>query len=202
MPTIANKSKTHCPRGHPYDAVNTYLTPRTGLRHCRECKRAASRAAYIPRVRKLKTHCSHGHLLDLENTGVLYSGKRYCKKCDALRKAGVPAERARRYSQTWRQRNPDKVKAKMRCLQLKQYNITPAIYNEMLAMQGGVCAVCKETCSTGRNLAVDHDHKTGLVRGLLCCKCNRGLGYFGDDVAKLAGAISYLLPAYKMEGGS
>jgi hypothetical protein len=49
------------------------------------------------------------------------------------------------------------------------------IYEATLAAQGGGCAICGESCPTGRVLAVDHDHVTGAVRGLLCAPCNWGL---------------------------
>jgi len=48
----------------------------------------------------------------------------------------------------------------------------------MLEEQSGVCYICKRICSSGRRLAVDHCHKTGVVRGLLCAVCNRSLGWF------------------------
>ena len=47
-------------------------------------------------------------------------------------------------------------------------------------------------CTTGKRLAVDHCHKTGKIRGLLCTKCNIGLGYFNDDVILLKNSIRYL----------
>jgi hypothetical protein len=57
----------------------------------------------------------------------------------------------------------------------RQYGITAAQYEEILAYQGGVCATCGKPPKEGKNLNVDHDHKTGLVRGLLCWSCNRRL---------------------------
>jgi hypothetical protein len=65
-------------------------------------------------------------------------------------------------------------------------------YQYMLDKQGGVCAICKKVCSTGKSLAIDHNHKTGEVRGLLCGKCNRGLGLFCDSKDLLLVAYNYL----------
>ena len=56
----------------------------------------------------------------------------------------------------------------------KQLGIDDAEYERLLEAQGGHCALCPSTPKT-RRLHVDHDHKTGTVRGLLCHRCNRGL---------------------------
>lgn len=73
--------------------------------------------------------------------------------------------------------------------------ITPAEYDQMLAAQGGRCAICRrapDENERGRRLAIDHCHDTGRVRGLLCTLCNVGIGALGDDAERLAAAISYL----------
>ena len=59
------------------------------------------------------------------------------------------------------------------------YKITPADYNKMLNEQGGKCAICGAIPPFGKykRLVVDHDHETGKVRGLLCPRCNAGLGF-------------------------
>lgn len=77
---------------------------------------------------------------------------------------------------------------------LKTYGITRAQYEVMLAEQGGVCAICGELPSTGMGKAfhVDHDHATGIVRGLLCGECNTGLGKFKDDPRMVETAAAYL----------
>lgn len=64
----------------------------------------------------------------------------------------------------------------------------------MLADQGGLCAICRQPERTARNqvLAVDHDHSTGEVRGLLCSHCNRAVGLLADDPARLIRALAYL----------
>lgn len=53
------------------------------------------------------------------------------------------------------------------------YNMSTVEYESLLAHQNGVCAMCGKECSTGKRLAVDHDHTTGAVRGLLCTLCNK-----------------------------
>lgn len=65
-------------------------------------------------------------------------------------------------------------------------------YEYVLEKQGGVCAICKKKCSSGKALAIDHNHKTNEFRGLLCGKCNRGLGFFGDSYILLITAAEYL----------
>lgn len=71
-----------------------------------------------------------------------------------------------------------------------RYGITLQQYTTLLEKQGGLCAICgKEDLI---RLCVDHDHKTGIVRGLLCGNCNQGLGKFKDSLELLIQAIDYL----------
>ena len=117
------------------------------------------------------------------------------------------------YLKQWRKDNPEKVKEQNRRSAKKRreaayyqknkdvifenylrrtYGIGLEKYNSLLSEQSGVCAICKNECVSGKKLAVDHDHYTGEVRGLLCCKCNRGLGNFGDNIDLLKSAVLYL----------
>lgn len=73
----------------------------------------------------------------------------------------------------------------------KRYNITPEEYDALFEEQNGKCLICGEY-DTKRKLNVDHSHKTGVIRGLLCTTCNRGIGFFKDDVEKMSKAILYL----------
>lgn len=73
----------------------------------------------------------------------------------------------------------------------RRFNITLEQYDEMFEKQNGVCAICKLPEITMR-LAVDHDHKTGEIRGLLCQRCNRFLGQAYEDLNILQNAIKYL----------
>jgi hypothetical protein len=59
-------------------------------------------------------------------------------------------------------------------------------------VQRGICAICRRRQQGHKKLALDHDHKTGETRGLLCFNCNTGLGSFADDPRRLAAAIEYL----------
>lgn len=75
-------------------------------------------------------------------------------------------------------------KAAARATRLKSiFDITPEEYDQILAYQGGVCAICKKPPKPGKRLAVDHDHQTGFIRGLLCFYDNRRvLGARSADV--------------------
>lgn len=72
------------------------------------------------------------------------------------------------------------------------FNITPEEYDAILELQDGVCDICKRPPGKTR-LAVDHDHKTGLVRGLVCWQCNSALAKLADDVHRAYRAWQYLL---------
>lgn len=74
---------------------------------------------------------------------------------------------------------------------VKKYGITADQYDAILSSQNGVCKICGNGPEL-RSLAVDHDHKTGYIRGILCENCNRGLGMFKDKPELLASAIDYL----------
>lgn len=78
-----------------------------------------------------------------------------------------------------------------------KYGLTPEEYELMRAEQDDKCAICNEAeIDTWRghvkDLAVDHDHNTGQVRGLLCAQCNTGIGKFKDNPELLKAAIAYL----------
>lgn len=84
---------------------------------------------------------------------------------------------------------------------LKRYGVTVEEYGAMLDRQNRLCAICLGTQRQTKSkrgdlivpdLAVDHCHSSGKVRGLLCNRCNSVLGYFGDDLEKFRRAIEYL----------
>jgi hypothetical protein len=81
------------------------------------------------------------------------------------------------------------------------FNLTPDEYDLILDHQGGVCAICGRPPKPGKRLAVDHDHKTGFVRGLLCFLCNRRvLGARSADVLVKTAAYVTDPPARKALG--
>jgi len=73
-----------------------------------------------------------------------------------------------------------------------KYGLTNESYSGLLKYQNNLCAICEKECESGRSLAVDHCHETGIVRGLLCRKCNVGIGNFRDSTNLLNKAIAYL----------
>ncbi|MGH9178293.1 MAG: endonuclease VII domain-containing protein, partial [Acidimicrobiales bacterium] len=84
----------------------------------------------------------------------------------------------------------------------RTYGITPEVYDELLARQEGVCAICRRQPTPGISLHVDHDHDSGRIRGLLCFRCNNALGDFDDDHDRLYAALRYLGPVEKDEATS
>lgn len=108
----------------------------------------------------------------------------------------TPAAQAAEKARAERRRNDPEYVARLakasRKSQLKQYGLTESQYDAMLAAQRGVCAICCGTDPKGRRLVVDHSHATLKVRGLLCVKCNSGIGMFDEDSRSLLHAVEYL----------
>lgn len=115
--------------------------------------------------------------------------KRQCNDCRAaVQRAYVERNRMTVYERNKAWRDAGGTRAST----VGAYGLTVTEYESLLAAQGGLCGICKETCPSGRNLAVDHDHETGKVRGLLCTRCNPGLGYFRDDAERLRAALQWI----------
>ena len=109
--------------------------------------------------------------------------RRMCKVCLAPRSATTPEARLAKTC--------------------ANHGISVADYNALLESQHGRCAICKgEPSGRWGRLDIDHCHATGVVRGLLCHECNKGLGCFRDNEGSLAEAISYLRPRSQFGGSS
>lgn len=95
-----------------------------------------------------------------------------------------------------RKNNPDKIRETKRRIYIKTtYGITLDDYNNMLKEQNFKCKICNrehEESPPNRRLHIDHCHRTGRVRALLCQHCNNGIGSFKDDISIINKAISYL----------
>ena len=137
-----------------------------------------------------------------------YNGKRLvCRPCSRAR------------ADAWQKANPDRVNARnrkhkrenvhrvressRRSKMRTNYGIDIEEYDRLLAHQNGACAICNRF-ETRRHrdgtlwaLSVDHDHGSGMIRGLLCGRCNSGLANFSDSIDRLAQAIRYLNGEYK-----
>lgn len=105
-----------------------------------------------------------------------------CRECER--------ERSRAYHN----RKRDNIRARHRDWQLRRdYGIGSEEYDAKAEEQGWVCAICgRPPGESNRRLAVDHDHETGMVRGLLCSGCNIGLGCFKESGEYMLNAINYL----------
>lgn len=104
------------------------------------------------------------------------------KRLKVYRKPNDPLKNKANYAKRGRKRHL-----------LKTYGITDERYNEMFIEQDGRCKICLiHQSDINKSLFVDHDHTTGIVRGLLCNNCNTGIGYFKDNIENLTRAIKYL----------
>jgi hypothetical protein len=132
-----------------------------------------------------------------------------CKSCFAARHQHWYAENKKKEIarvQAWRETNPEKYaeyqrnyrarpdrKLADRAGHLKRkFGLSLEQYEEMLASQNGGCAICGDPPEEGTSLHIDHDHDTGEVRGLLCVRCNNGLGQFKEEAELVRAAAAYL----------
>lgn len=105
----------------------------------------------------------------------------YCKKCACKAKT------------KWKRDNPEKdILCRRKSMLKRRYGVTLEQYDRMLEEQNGVCAICGGVNKGGWRLAVDHDHDTGKVRGLLCQNCNRRVGELENNPTLFRSTINYL----------
>jgi len=132
-----------------------------------------------------------------------YRENKVRKLANAKRWTAANSDRARDTDKAYRKANKGKVLANARkwyknnsdrthgYQTMRKYGLGVAEYRDMLAAQDGRCAICLRS-DTGVRLCVDHSHVTGRVRGLLCRKCNTGIGMLDDSQDNLTRAKAYL----------
>lgn len=133
------------------------------------------------------------------------TGKRICKDCISTgvttqRKASYPGPRCYTHHREFRNKRRHKSHAEHIG---KTYGITAEEYQAIHKAQGGKCYICQRATGAKRKLAVDHDHESGYVRGLLCRTCNyKVLGHLRDDTEAFQRAIDYINnpPAFRVIG--
>lgn len=166
------------------------------MKNCRDCKKDIERSLFYKNRRAtdgLQTRCipcdkKRRKLWDCNNPRrSLLRARSYYKK---------NREKLLAYNSEWAKKN--KIRKLDKQMQYT-HGITLAEYNAMVIYQNGLCLICKraETAVTAngtiQRLSIDHCHKTGKIRGLLCMACNHGLGNFRDDTQRMLAAIQYLI---------
>jgi len=148
--------------------------------YCVDCKRALAQESRDRRGqwKKPQPYCSR---CGNERTGRHPS---YCVECWRIKREERLTEPC---SRCGRERDPADTARTVYCHDCwrdwwlrRKYGLTSEQYEQMLAKQDGRCRICR-TEANGRTWHVDHNHETGIVRGILCDNCNRGLGHFKDD---------------------
>jgi hypothetical protein len=149
-----------------------------------------------------------------KHQSVFYRNRPDCITCNRRRQARYRSrpevrrravERAREWQRrnrerylenqrAYKEKNRARIQGENRERHLRQtYGLTPEQYDAMNSAQNGLCAICSRSEIGG--LHIDHDHRTGSVRGLLCGRCNKAIGLFDDDPYRIQAAGIYLLSA-------
>lgn len=124
------------------------------------------------------------------------SKKSWCKACqiEAYKEYKKRnREKVNATKKAWNEANPDKI-AKMNLRRAaRRVGLDPEFIVSYYESHAGTCDICGgHPNGQGNRLYIDHCHDTGAFRGLLCSKCNTGLGQFDDDTARMEAAIMYL----------
>lgn len=119
----------------------------------------------------------------------------YCREChNKMQREKYSIDPSAKLKRQMRERKRNSLNplAKKDAELRRLYGISVEDYLQMLKNQNGVCKICHQECKTKYSLSVDHNHKTGVVRGLLCNRCNRVLGMMEESVELFASAIKYI----------
>jgi hypothetical protein len=150
------------------------------MRQGESSEEAKARKKEYDRLRPQRNPEAYARKLELNRESIRRKWAARTPEEDAMSKA---------YGKAYRAQHPDKAREWQRRNNLKRkYGMTLEEHAALLESQGGLCAACHEAPA----IHTDHDHATGRVRGLLCNKCNLGLGLFADDPDRLLAAAEYL----------
>lgn len=152
------------------------------------------------------TKCGEEKAIEAFVRDVRYRGgrKRICRVCERSYRAVY--ESTPKYTEAkrrWRESGRELASVRKRKLRYN-FGISLADYDAMHAVQEGRCAICgrsKDNTRWGR-LGVDHDHTSGVIRGLLCDPCNRGIGFFQDNPDVLERAAAYIRRSRSASAGA
>lgn len=178
------RKRQNRPLGHDYrckDCCNEIQNKEYAARKARNAARriAADGDKRCGKCKQVKP-VTEFHIDRASNDG----RRKHCKPC------------ASQHSKNHSKERPHIYKAIRRRALYARYGITAGQYDQMLLKQGGGCAICGATAEQherqARPLHIDHDHATGIVRGLLCTSCNTGLGKFRDNPKLVQAAADYL----------
>ena len=155
-----------------------------GMRYCEVCKSLAEERRRITAI----THITKWREENPER--LKKARKEYYARTAEYQKAK---------SRAWHRANPERVRARhvaqnsRKLPKVTKYGLSLESYRFLLIGQGGGCAICGRSENGKRhNFDVDHDHESGVVRGLLCNRCNRLLSNAKDSIDILKAAIKYL----------
>jgi len=172
---MREKQCSKCKKLLPLDCFTKDIYQKSGLRpSCKECRKQKGQKYYLENKEKINRR-----------------QKKY-------RTANKDKERLR--GKIWYRENSDRKKGysskyfeevKRNCDYKRKFNITLDDYDKMFKEQDGVCGICGLP-QIMRRLAVDHDHKTGKIRGLLCSGCNTSIGRLQDNPERLVKMMQYL----------
>jgi hypothetical protein len=185
------------PPGVCYYTCMMYRTITCSIEGCGQTREARSSATKYCEdcARKLKRQRKRTQLKRRRDTDPEFR-KKQSMKHQARRKRYIlnnpekwQAKKAR-YKERLKQ-DPERRKLYDRRKQLREYGLSPQQHKSLVDRAGGRCGICRQEFGK-RGPHVDHDHATGLVRGILCHCCNLGIGLFRDDPERLRAAINYL----------
>lgn len=216
------KKCSKCARVKPLSEYHRNARAADGLRAaCKDCSRAYLRSQYVPRVHEPEQMVCPGCGNDFTRVRTAGQPRVYCSRA-----CTVAAAEARRISRAAarglrhcacgaevstpvgkpvcpdcrKDPRPD-AQVRERARTLHRYGLTQADWDALVTAQGDRCAICQTERPGGRGERwhVDHDHMTGRVRGLLCHRCNMGVGFFLDDPEIMKAAARYVVRHRKTE---
>lgn len=169
--------RTSAPRQGKAKVDGGFLSGDAMLKRCSKCHEYKDKDQFYKHRKEPDGLYSQCKTCASASNRAFYAANPEKAKVQALKWKNNNREKVREYARQQYKNNPDRERNN----RLKrEYGISLDDYQRMYKEQGGVCAVCGS--SSEKNFHVDHNHKTGEVRGLLCDKCNKALGFVKDDL--------------------